>query len=134
MSSVSVFRMKQKDRRDELEDVRKEECTGIGGGAVLAEEPQMFASCEALQTRPETRITIVLSQLEGLVHPIISISQIRRLRSAEVNAQALRPTGEDTSSQDANHTTPEVRPTIQSHSQIAQSHRSSGPQASSDQI
>jgi hypothetical protein len=74
MPSVSVLRTKNKNSRGKLADVRKEQCASIGGGAVLAEGTQMVASCKALQARPEARITIVLSQLEGLVHPAVSVS------------------------------------------------------------
>jgi hypothetical protein len=66
----------------------------------------MVASDEALPARAEDP-TIVLSQLEGLVHPAVSVAQIRRLRLAEVNAQTLRPTGEDKSSQYLRYTKPQ---------------------------
>ena len=72
--------------QEDMVDPRKEQRAGIGSGSILAEEPQMVTTIKALKARSEERITVVLSQLEGLVHPAISVSQIRSLRAAEVNA------------------------------------------------
>lgn len=55
----------------------KEQSTGIGAGTVLAEESQMVASNKALPARADVWISIILSQLEGLVHPAVSVTQIR---------------------------------------------------------
>jgi hypothetical protein len=110
-------------------DPRKEQRAGIGGGSILAEEPQMVTSIKALKARSEDRITVILSQLEGLVHPAISVSKIRRLRVAEVNAQALSPTGGG-GGQYARYNTINFRLTARSRLQIARSHRPKGPQAS----
>lgn len=53
----------------------------------------MVASDKALPTRADVWISVVLSQLEGLVHPTVPVAQIRRLRVTEVSTEALDPTG-----------------------------------------
>lgn len=72
-----------------MADVRKEQRARIGTGTVLAEEPEMVASQKGLQARPDFHITVILTQLVGLVHPAVPVAQIRRLRVAEVRTEAL---------------------------------------------
>ena len=72
-----------------LADVRKEQGARIGIGTVLAEEPEMVASQKGLQARANIHVTVILSQLISLVHPVMPVAQIRRLRVAEVSTEAL---------------------------------------------
>jgi len=69
-------------------DVRKKQ-RATGG---LAPHPQVVAPGDTLPTCTDIRIPIVVPQLNGLVHPTSSITQVRRLRRAEVGAEALYPT------------------------------------------
>ena len=72
---------------DNLADVRKEQCAGIGGGAVLEKKPQIVVSP-----------SLYLTQLQGLVHEVVSVAQIRRLRRRRDTAKAngaQRLTGKD---------------------------------------
>ena len=110
-----------------MADARKEQCSRIGGGAVLAEETQMVASEKGLQAHADVPITMVLTQLDGLVHIAVSVAQIRRLRVAEVNAQTLGRTGEDKSSQYARHTTPQSNDPQSDRVRISKSHRPTAP-------
>ena len=74
-------------------DVRKEQRIGGSGWPALAPHPQMVASPEGLPTSANIRIPPIISQLDDLVLPTISVTQIRRLRLPEVDVEALFPTG-----------------------------------------
>jgi len=52
----------------------------------------MVAAKEGLRTRAEDKK--LLPQLHGLVHPTSAITQVRCLRRADVDAQALFPKAE----------------------------------------
>ena len=75
---------------ERLADVRKEQCAGIGVGAVLAEEPQIVESGGILFWAIVDYRHPFLNQLESLVHKAVSVAQIHRLRLADVG-----PTGEN---------------------------------------
>jgi len=61
-------------KQDKVADARKEQCSRIGGGAVLAEETQMVASEKGLQAHADVPITMVLSQLDCLVCIAVSVA------------------------------------------------------------
>ena len=74
-------------------DVRKEKCTGIGTGPILAPHPQMIAPNEALPARANIRIPIIISQFHGLIHPTVTVSQVGRLRCPQMGSKAFYSTG-----------------------------------------
>jgi hypothetical protein len=49
----------------------------------------MIAADEALPARAKDIISVIVSQLYGLVHPTTAITQVRLLRVTEVGAEAL---------------------------------------------
>jgi hypothetical protein len=85
---------KKEAKRETLicSDVRKEKCIAGGLGPILAIQPQMIASENALPTRADIRIPIIVSQFQSLVHPTVSVSQIGRLRCAQMSSKAFFPT------------------------------------------
>jgi hypothetical protein len=70
-------------------DVRKEQCPRIGARPVLPEQPEMVAPDQALPARPDFIVPVVISELEGLVHPAIAIAEVGRLRDAEMGTEAF---------------------------------------------
>jgi hypothetical protein len=65
----------------------------MGLGPILAPQPQMVTPNEALPTRANIRIPIIISQFEGLIHPAVTVSQVGRLRRPQVGPKAFFSTG-----------------------------------------
>jgi hypothetical protein len=78
-----------KKQRDALINVRKEKCIGRGLGPILAPQPQMVTTDEALPARANIRIPIIISQLNGLIHRTVTVSQVGRLRCPQVGSKAF---------------------------------------------
>jgi hypothetical protein len=53
----------------------------------------MIAPDQALPARANIRIPVVISQLEGLIHPTVTVSQVGRLRRPQVGPKAFFSTG-----------------------------------------
>jgi hypothetical protein len=53
----------------------------------------MIAPDEALPTRANIRIPIIISQFYGLIHPTVTVSQVRRLRRPQMGSKAFYSTG-----------------------------------------
>ena len=72
-----------------LIDIREKK--GVRGGrrSALVPHPEMISPDEALPARADDFIPIVVSQLDGLVHPTATVSQVRCLRCPDVCAQTL---------------------------------------------
>lgn len=49
----------------------------------------MTAPDEALPACPDNIVPIVISQLDGLIHPAMAIAEVSRLWRAEMGAEAL---------------------------------------------
>jgi hypothetical protein len=81
-----------KRRRDALIDIREEKCVGMGLGPILAPQPQMVAPDEALPARTNIRVPIIISQFHGLIHRIVTVSQVGCLRRPQVGSKTLLST------------------------------------------
>ena len=57
------------------------------------DEPKMIAADETLQARTELSISEVVAQLYGLIDWSVAITEVRALRSTEVNSEAFGRTG-----------------------------------------
>ena len=73
-------------------DVRKEKCTSVGLGPVLAPVPQMVAPQKALPAGADVRIPEILSQFDGLILRAVTVPQVRRLGCPQVGAKTLLST------------------------------------------
>ena len=81
-----------KERRDTSIDVRKEKCIGGGLEPVLPPQPQMVTPDEALPAGADVGIPVIISQFESLIHPTVTVPQVRRLRRPQVSAKAFLST------------------------------------------
>ena len=50
----------------------------------------MVPADEALEARPNARVTIILAQLDSLVHLTVPVAEVRALWVAEVDTEAFR--------------------------------------------
>jgi len=67
----------------------KEQCARVSTRPILAVHPEMIAPGETLPACPENIVPVVISQLEGLIHPAMAIAEVSRLWRAEMRAEAL---------------------------------------------
>jgi hypothetical protein len=84
--------MSSKKRGDTLIDVRKEQRVGVGLGSVLAPVPEMITPDEALPAGADVRIPKIVPQFYGLIHPTVTIPQVRRLGRPQMGAKTFLST------------------------------------------
>ena len=69
--------------------LREEERATVARGAILAVNTEVVAADERLAACTDGRAAVILTELHGLIHPTVAVTEVGRLRVTQMEAQAF---------------------------------------------